>query len=115
MTDRRILAGIASLLAVGLLIGGAFAGLASEAFLDWSDAVSAFDAYLFRVVRFTLWQAVLSTLLSVVPPIVVARALARHPSFPGRSLILRLFALPLALPAIVAALGILALLGRAGL
>ncbi len=115
MTDRRILAGIASLLAVGLLIGGAFAGLASEAFLDWSGAVSALDAYLFRVVRFTLWQAVLSTLLSVVPAIVVARALARHPSFPGRGLILRLFALPLALPAIVAALGVLALLGRAGL
>ena len=53
-------------------------------------------------------------LLSVVPAIFVARALSRHPSFPGRAIILRLFALPLALPAIVAALGILALLGRAG-
>src|SRR5690606_24135765 len=42
-------------------------------------------------------------------------ALSRHPAFAGRALILRLFALPLALPAIVAALGILALLGRAGL
>ena len=53
-------------------------------------------------------------LLSVVPAIVVARALSRHPAFPGRGLVLRLFALPLALPAIVAALGILALYGRAG-
>ena len=35
-------------------------------------------------------------------------------AFPAARLILRLFALPLALPAIVAALGILALLGRAG-
>ncbi len=38
------------------------------------------------------WQAVLSTVLSVVPAIAVARALSRHPDFPGRRLILRLFA-----------------------
>ncbi len=79
-----------------------------------SGAASAFDPYLFRVARFTLWQAALSTVLSIVPAIFVARALSRHPDFPGRRLILRLFALPLALPAIVAALGILALFGRAG-
>src|SRR5690606_1893122 len=52
---------------------------------------------------------------SVVPAMLVARALARHPAFPGRGFVLRLFALPLALPAIVAALGVLALFGRAGL
>ena len=112
--DRRILAGILGLVAVAALIGGAFAGLVSEAFHDWSGALSAFDTYLLRVARFTLWQAALSTLLSVVPAILVARALARHPSFPGRAFILKLFALPLALPALVAALGVLALLGRAG-
>lgn len=113
--DRRVVAGLAGLAAIALLIGGAFAGLASEALADWSGAVSAFDAYLYRVARFTLWQAALSTALSVVPAIFVARALARHPDFPGRALILKLFALPLALPALVAALGVLALLGRAGL
>ena len=42
-----------------------------------------------------------------------ARAVAAS-ALSGRGLILRLFALPLALPAIVAALGILALYGRAG-
>jgi len=113
--DSRVLAGIAGLAAVGLLIGGAFAGLISEALDDWSGAASAFDSYLFRITRFTLWQALLSTLLSVAPAILVARALARHPVFWGRSFILRLFALPLAVPAIVASLGILALLGRAGI
>ena len=113
--DGRVLAGIAGLAAVGLLIGGAFAGLISEALDDWSGAASAFDSYLFRITRFTLWQALLSTLLSVGPAILVARALARHPAFWGRSFILRLFALPLAVPAIVASLGILALLGRAGI
>lgn len=114
-SDRRVLLGFAGLAAIGILIGGAFAGLMLEAARDWSGAVSAFDAYLVCVARFTLWQAALSTLLSVAPAILVARALARHPAFPGRPLILRLFALPLAIPAIVAALGVLALLGRAGL
>jgi thiamine transport system permease protein len=109
-----VLAGIVALAAVALLIGGAFAGLFAEGIRDLSGAVGAFDSYLGRVVWFTLWQALLSTLLSVAPAIVVARALSRHPALPGRAIILRLFALPLALPAIVAALGILALLGRAG-
>lgn len=115
LCDRRILAGLVGLGFVGLLIGGAFIGLVSEAKRDWSGAAAAFDAYMLRVAGFTLWQAALSTLLSLVPAIFVARALARHPSFPGRGLVLKLFLVPLALPAIVAAMGVLALLGRAGL
>jgi thiamine transport system permease protein len=112
--DPRIVAGAAALAAIALLVGGAFLGLLVEGASDLSGAVAAFDSYLVRVAAFTLWQAVLSTVLSIFPAIFVARALSRHPVFPGRSLILRLFALPLALPAIVAALGILALFGRAG-
>ncbi|WP_353644117.1 thiamine/thiamine pyrophosphate ABC transporter permease [Mesorhizobium sp. WSM2239] len=112
--NPRIAAGIVALTAIAILIGGAFAGLIVEGAREISGPLSAFDSYLFRVMRFTLWQALLSTALSVVPAIFVARALSRHPSFPGRSLILRLFAVPLALPAIVAALGVLALYGRAG-
>ncbi|RWO12222.1 MAG: thiamine/thiamine pyrophosphate ABC transporter, permease protein [Mesorhizobium sp.] len=112
--DPRVTAGTIALAAVALLIGGAFAGLIVEGARDPSGAASAFDSYLFRVARFTLWQALLSTLLSVVPALFVARALSRHPRFFGRGLILQLFAVPLALPAIVAALGILALYGRAG-
>lgn len=113
-TDPRVFAGIVALAAIGMLVGGAFAGLGIEAVRNPEGAVAAFDGYLFRVARFTLWQALLSTLLSVIPAIVVARALSRHVDFPGRGLILRLFAVPLALPAIVAALGILSLYGRAG-
>ena len=68
-----------------------------------------------RVARFTLWQAGLSTLLSVVPRTLRgARGWRATPRFPGRSMILRLFGVPLALPSLVAALGILALYGRAG-
>jgi thiamine transport system permease protein len=103
-----------ALAALGILIGGAFVGLGTEAVRNPGGAVAAFDGYLLRVARFTLWQALLSTALSVIPAIFVARAFSRHPNFVGRGLILRLFALPLALPAIVAALGVLSLLGRAG-
>ncbi|TRC92393.1 thiamine/thiamine pyrophosphate ABC transporter, permease protein [Mesorhizobium sp. WSM4303] len=112
-SDPRITAGIVALAAIALLIGGAFAGLILEGAHDLRGAASAFDLYLLRVTRFTLWQAVLSTLLSVVPALFVARALSRHPRFLGRGFILQLFTVPLALPAIVAALGILALYGRA--
>ena len=112
--NPRILAGIAALAAIAALIGGAFLGLTIEGARDWSGALAAFDPYLLRIARFTLWQAALSTALSIIPAIVLARALSRHPAFPGRVFILRLFALPLALPAIVAALGLLELFGRGG-
>lgn len=112
--DSRIAAGLAALGFVTILIGGAFAGLAVEGAQDTSGAVASFDSYLFRVARFTLWQAALSTLLSVVPALFVARALSRHPRFFGRTIILQLFAVPLALPSIVVALGILSLYGSAG-
>ena len=112
--DTRVTAGIVALAAIAILIGGAFTGLALEGARDPAGAFAAFDGYLLRVARFTLWQAALSTLLSVAPALLVARALSRHPAFPGRRLILQLFTVPLALPAIVAALGVLALYGRAG-
>ncbi|RWM07607.1 thiamine/thiamine pyrophosphate ABC transporter permease [Mesorhizobium sp.] len=113
-SESRVTAGIVALAAIAVLIGGAFAGLALEGAHDPSGAIAAFDGYLLRVARFTLWQALLSTLLSVAPALLVARALSRHPGFPGRRLILQLFTVPLALPAIVAALGVLALYGHAG-
>lgn len=114
LRDTRVAAGITALAFVAVAIGGALLGLVGESAADFSGAAAAFDSYLFRVVRFTLWQAALSTLLSVVPALFVARALSRHPAFLGRGFILQLFAVPLALPAIVAALGVLALYGRAG-
>ncbi len=71
------------------------------------------DPYLWRVVRFTLFQATLSTLISVALAIPVARALARR-RFPGRAILLRLFSLSLVIPVIVAIFGIVAVHGRTG-
>ncbi|HEV7255311.1 MAG TPA: ABC transporter permease subunit [Mesorhizobium sp.] len=112
--NGRRLSGLLALLVIAALLGGAGAGLALEGFRSGGE-LAGFDAYLRRVTAFTLWQAALSTLVSVLPAILFARALHRHPNFFGRRFALALLAAPLALPAVVAALGVLALWGRAGL
>jgi thiamine ABC transporter, permease protein len=71
------------------------------------------DSYLWHVVRFSFWQAFLSALLSVVPALFLARALYRR-RFPGRLMLLRLCAMTLILPVLVAVFGILTVYGRQG-
>ncbi|PTE15228.1 thiamine/thiamine pyrophosphate ABC transporter permease ThiP [Pseudogemmobacter blasticus] len=63
--------------------------------------------------RFTLTQAVLSALVSVLLAVPVARALARR-RFPGRGVLITLMGAPFLLPVIVAVLGLVAVFGRAG-
>ncbi|KXS36988.1 MAG: Thiamine transport system permease protein thiP [Halomonadaceae bacterium T82-2] len=72
------------------------------------------DPYLSGVLRFSLLQAGLSTLLSVVPAIPVAVALARRPRFPGRRLLLRAMELSLVIPTLIALFGLVAVHGRQG-
>jgi thiamine transport system permease protein len=71
------------------------------------------DPYLWHVIRFTFWQALLSALCSVLPAILLARTLFRR-RFPGRQLLLRLCAMTLVLPVLVAVFGILSVYGRQG-
>ena len=91
---------IASLLAVG----GETTGLSI-----------AEDPVVRRVLWFTLEQALLSTLLSVGAALPVARALARQPRFIGRKWLIRLMAVPMGLPVLIGALGIIGIWGRQGL
>ena len=72
------------------------------------------SAYLRGVFSFSLWQAFLSTLLSVGLAIPVARAIARRGEFVGRALLLKLFGLPLVVPSVVAVLGIVSVYGSEG-
>ncbi|GHA65312.1 thiamine/thiamine pyrophosphate ABC transporter permease ThiP [Photobacterium aphoticum] len=72
------------------------------------------DPYLRHVTGFSFTQALLSTLLSVVPAIPVAYALSRR-QFRGKALLLRLFAMTLVLPVLVAVFGLLAIYGNNGL
>src|SRR5262245_32913350 len=73
------------------------------------------DPYIVRVLTFTVVQGGLSALLSAGLAIPGTRALARRQHFLGRELLLRLFAVPLGLPQLVAVLGIIAVYGRQGL
>ncbi len=111
----KTITGGMALVFLATLAGGALVALALEAGGSGFDAAASFDAYLWRIARFTIWQAAVSSLLSVLFAIPVARALYLEASFPGRALILRLFALPLALPALVAVLGVTGIYGRNGL
>ncbi|MCX7344768.1 MAG: ABC transporter permease subunit [Alphaproteobacteria bacterium] len=95
-------------------IGAALAaGFLPVLWLGLADGPGAFDAYVLRVLQFTLLQAGLSTLLSLILGLALARALARQ-DFPGRTLVLRLLNLPLALPAIVVIIGIVGVYGSSG-
>lgn len=99
---------------IGALVAGALGALVAAAPAGAARSIWT-DAYLGRVVLFTVWQAALSTLLAVGLGIVVARALARRADFPGRRAILRLFGLPLVIPVIVAVLGIVSIYGANGI
>jgi thiamine transport system permease protein len=69
---------------------------------------------LWPILRFTLLQAFLSALISVSLAIPAAFALDQFRTFPGRGAVIALFGLPLSLPALAGAFGILSLLGRNG-
>ncbi|OEY67429.1 thiamine/thiamine pyrophosphate ABC transporter, permease protein [Marinobacter sp. X15-166B] len=70
--------------------------------------------YLRGVVHFSIWQALLSVILSLLVALPVARALAQLRVFPGRSLLLRLMELSLVMPTIVAVSGLISVYGRQG-
>lgn len=75
---------------------------------------AAFEPQDWAALQFTLSQAALSALLSVLCAIPVARALARR-QFIGRDLLVMLMGAPFILPVIVAILGLLAVFGGKGL
>ena len=114
-TAPDLAASLAALFLV-LLAGGAFLPLLFTALPGaggrMADALG--DPVIWRSLRFTLVQAALSTGISLALAVPVATALHEFRGFPGRDLILRLFALPLALPQIVAVLAIVGLYGERG-
>lgn len=98
---------IAALVVAGLVIGPVAAVL-------WrGGGVAALSPADLSAVRFTVWQAFWSALISVALAIPVARALARR-AFRGRSALISLMGAPFILPVIVAILGLLAVFGGNG-
>ncbi len=72
------------------------------------------DPYYRHVTQFSFYQSFLSTVLSVGLAIPVAHALSRR-EFPGKRLLLKLFATTLVLPVLVGVFGLLAIYGNSGL
>lgn len=75
---------------------------------------SSLGAAEWSALRFTVWQAFLSALLSCLLAIPAARALSRR-RFPGRDVLVTILGAPFILPVIVAILGLLAVFGREGM
>jgi thiamine transport system permease protein len=96
---------VASILWRGLVVDGA---------LDTTPVVDVVaDPALRSIAWFTLWQAALSTVLTLVVGLPLAGVLARY-RFPGRALVRALVTVPFVLPTIVVATAFLALLGPGG-
>jgi len=72
------------------------------------------DPYYRHITQFSFYQAMLSTLLSVVLAIPISHALFRR-QFWGKNLLLKLFTTTLVLPVLVAVFGLLAIYGNSGL
>ncbi len=84
-------------------------------FFSQDDAsVTELDARVFSLLKFTLYQAFLSTVLSVLVGISLAWSLAHQSTFKGRSLLVALFSSSLVLPTLIVVFGIIAVLGRNG-
>ncbi len=78
---------------------------------DWIVYLN--DMYLWRIIRFSLWQASLSSFLSIVVALPVVSCLT-HRQFKGRDVLLQLFSVSMVVPTVVGILGVVVVYGRAG-
>ena len=97
----------AALLVLALIL------LALGAVLSRAEAGAGLGAGDWAAIRFTVVQALCSSVLSVLLAVPVARALARR-RFVGRAALVTLLGAPFILPVIVAVLGLLTVFGRSG-
>ena len=108
---RRRFGGFAALAFLLVLAGSA---LAATLLTGWSSGMASGVSGLYRPALFTVWQALLSTVLSLAFAVPVALALESLSNRSLRNGVLALFAIPLSLPAIVAVLAVLSVAGRSG-
>jgi thiamine transport system permease protein len=78
------------------------------------DTAVLASPYLHRIIRFSLLQAGLSTVLSLLLGAALALALLRRQAFPGRGALLGLLATATVLPAVVVVFAVVAVFGRSG-
>ena len=89
-------------------------GLIPEGVLDTAALTQLFtDGYLLRVLWFTTWQAMVSTVLTLLLAFPGAYVLARY-RFRGKTAVRTLATLPFVLPTVVVAAAFVALIGPSG-
>jgi thiamine transport system permease protein len=97
--------------AILALVVGSFVTLAT--FDGGKPALLSIGPYLSRVLAFSIIQATLSTVLSLILGIGLALALARR-RFAGRDMVVSLLSAAMVIPTIVAVFAVLAVYGRSG-
>ena len=76
---------------------------------------SSIDTRIYGLLKFTIYQAFLSTLLSVFIGLLLAWALTHQNKFKGRDTLIALFSSSLVLPTLIVVFGIIGIFGRQGL
>jgi len=104
-------------------LGGALSiGLLSFSFLLFytlyttqeTNLFTQIDNRIFSLLKFTIYQAFLSTIISLFVGLLLAWALAHQNKFRGRSLLVALFSSSLVLPTLIVVFGIIGIFGRQG-
>jgi len=72
------------------------------------------DSRIYGLLKFTLYQAFLSTILSLLVGVLLAWALAHQSHFRGRGLLVALFSSSLVLPTLIVVFGLIGIFGRSG-
>jgi len=78
------------------------------------EVFAQIDDRIYGLLKFTLYQAFLSTLLSLVIGVLLAWALAYQSHFRGRGLLVALFSSSLVLPTLIVVFGLIGIFGRNG-
>ena len=98
-------------ISLGLIL---FAGMIFVLLFSFTDKESTLDARIFSLLEFTLFQALLSTLLSIMIGLLLAWSLAHQKRFFGREWLIALFSSSLVLPSLVVVFGLISIYGRHG-
>jgi thiamine transport system permease protein len=107
-------AGLVFLAGLVVFCGGAILSLVMTVRSEQAPWSLLADPYLWNIAGFTLTQAFLSTLLSMLGGIPVAIALHRRAHFAGRGLIIRLMQVPMRMPTLVIAFALIGIWGQNG-
>ena len=79
-----------------------------------SDIFTALDTRIYKLLEFTVYQAVLSTLISLFFGVLLAWALTHQNHFRGRGVLVALLSSSVVLPTLIVVFGLIGIFGRQG-